>query len=92
MTRSVGSSTFGPPPDDSTYRRIKCDLAEAVRRWRLRSEMSPAELARRVHSRAAHVERIESDDPLVTLDLVVRSLIALGATPRDIALEIVRKS
>lgn len=92
MTRPVVSSAFGRPTEDSTYRRIKCDLAEAVRRWRLRSEMSPSELARRVHSRAAHVERLECDDPLVTLDLVVRSLIALGATPRDIALEIVRKT
>ena len=92
MTRPVGSDALGTSPGDSTYRRIKCDLADAVRRWRLRSEMSPSELARRVHSRPAHVERLESDDPLVTLDLVVRSLIALGATPRDIALEIVRKT
>jgi len=80
------------PPDDSAYIRIKLDLALAARRWRRRSEMSPGELAERLDRGASDSTRLAADDPLASLDLLVRSLLALGATRRDIALEIVRNT
>lgn len=73
------------PAADSAYEQIKLDLALAARRWHRRSE-----LAERLDSSPAAPTGLEADDPRVSLDLLVRSLLALGATRRDIALEIVR--
>ena len=44
----------------------------------------PGELARRLGSSQSRVAKMEAADPSVSLDLLVRSLFALGATPRDL--------
>ena len=82
----------GDPPDDSAYLQIKLDLALAARRWRRRSKVSRGELAEQLELGPSGPARLEVDDPAVTLDLLVRSLLLLGATRRDIALEIVRST
>ena len=81
----------GAAPGDSAYQKIKLDLALAARRWRQRSELSRNELAERIAASSAPTG-LEESEPPVSLDLLVRSLLALGATRRDIALEIVRDS
>src|SRR5688572_10414601 len=61
---------------------IRVALAAAVRARRTRERVSQAELAERMGSsqpRVAHLEQGEG-----TLDLLVRALLAMGATPREI--------
>jgi transcriptional regulator with XRE-family HTH domain len=41
------------------------------------------ELAKRIGSSQSRVAKIEATDPSVSLDALVRSLIALGATRKD---------
>ena len=43
------------------------------------------ELARRLGSSQSRVSKLEKADPTVTLDLMIRSMLAAGATSRDIA-------
>jgi len=69
---------------------LKLHLSLAVRRWLLRSEMNWRQLEQRVGSTGVGVRAIETLDASVSIDLLTRALLALGATQRDIALEIVR--
>lgn len=76
--------------DGSAYRQIRRDLALATKRWRRRGGVSQGELARRLGLDTPPTGGNMSEHESSSLDLLVRSLLALGATRRDIALEIVR--
>jgi transcriptional regulator with XRE-family HTH domain len=42
-------------------------------------------LAKRIESSQSRVAKMEAGDPSVSMDLLVRSLLSLGATPKEIA-------
>jgi len=63
---------------------LKLALADALRRARAARGMSQVALAERMRSSQSRVAKIEAGDPSVSLDLVVKALLAIGATPRDI--------
>lgn len=70
---------------DTRFLAIKRALARSLRERRRRKRLSQAELARLIHTSQSRIARMEAADATVTLDLLVRSLLALGATRRDIA-------
>ena len=49
------------------------------------SAVTQAELAKVVHSSQSRIAKMEAGDPSVTLDLLIRTLLALGASERDVA-------
>jgi transcriptional regulator with XRE-family HTH domain len=59
-------------------------LSGAVRRSRVKRKHSRLELAQRMKSNQSRIAKIEAGDPSVSLDLIVRALIASGASTRDI--------
>jgi predicted transcriptional regulator len=63
---------------------LKLALAEALRRTRTARGVSQVALAERMRSSQSRVAKIEAGDPSVSLDLVVKALLAVGATRRDI--------
>ncbi len=73
------------PDDDARWLRMRLGLVGAVRVARERSKLSQIELAERMGSSQSRVAKIESGDPSVSLDLMLRALIAAGATDIDIA-------
>jgi hypothetical protein len=75
---------------EADYALLKLHLSLAVRRWLVRSDLNWRQLEQRVGGAAAGVRSIEQLDASVSLDLLTRALLELGATQRDIALEIVR--
>ena len=48
-------------------------------------DSSPVELARRLKSSQSRVAKMEAGDSSVSVDLLVRSLFAIGARPKDLA-------
>jgi hypothetical protein len=51
-------------------------------------EAAPAgqvEVARMIHSSQSRVAKMEAGDPTASLDLLVKSLLAMGASRRDLA-------
>jgi predicted transcriptional regulator len=60
-------------------------LSQALRRWRTRKQLTQGELAEALGSSQSRVARMEAADSSVSVDLLVRSLLKLGATRRDIA-------
>ena len=64
---------------------IKLALAESVRQRRERAHLSQATLAQRLESSQSRVAKIEAADPQVSVDLLVRAHLALGASRADVA-------
>lgn len=62
---------------------LKLALVDAVRRTRKKQGMSQIDLAQRMHSSQSRIAKIEAGDASVSLDLIVRALIAAGASRKD---------
>ena len=73
-------------PEESAYIELKLALAENLREVRQNNHLTQKELARLIKSSQSRVAKMESGDPSVSLDLLIRSLFALGKTPRDLSL------
>jgi predicted XRE-type DNA-binding protein len=76
---------LGLTPDESAYIELKIALSRSVRTHRHRQNLTQTQTARLLNSSQSRVAKIESGDPSVSVDLLVRSLIALGATRKDVA-------
>ena len=63
---------------------LKVSLAGALRHARTKRGLSQVELAQRMRSSQSRVAKIETGDASVSLDLIVRALLAAGATRRDL--------
>ena len=71
--------------EEQTLVEIKLALADAVKAQREKNKLSQSALAARMKSSQSRVAKIESGDPSVTLDLLVRAVLAAGATKKDLA-------
>ena len=71
--------------EERAFIETKLALAMAVRERRKRHKLSQTQLARRLGSSQSRVAKMEAADASVSLDLLVRSLLNLGATQADIA-------
>jgi hypothetical protein len=81
---------LGLSEEEMAYVELRLRLADSLRKRRQRSNLSQVALAQLIGSSQSRVAKMESGDPSVSLDLLVRSLLALGATNRDLALAISR--
>lgn len=75
---------LGLTPEESAYIDLKLKLAASLRAKRLAARLTQAEIARMVGSSQSRVAKMEACDPTVTIDLLVRSLLALGVSGREI--------
>lgn len=82
---------LGLSPEESAFIEVKLALSESLRRRRQDKQLTQLAVARLVHSSQSRVAKMESGDPSVSLDLLVRSLLALGASKEDLAKTIGRK-
>lgn len=71
--------------DEDAYIELRLKLAEGLKQRRQRRNLSQVELAKAVQSSQSRVAKMEAGDPSVSLDLLVKSLIALGASTKDLA-------
>lgn len=72
-------------PGESEFVEIKLALAQRLRELREQHNWTQAEFARRVGSSQSRVAKMEAADPTVSVDLLVRSLLAVGADRRELA-------
>lgn len=72
-------------PEESAYVEMKLALCNALRQARQERHLTQAELATLLHSSQSRVAKMEAGDDTVSVDLVLRSLLALGRKPKDIA-------
>jgi DNA-binding XRE family transcriptional regulator len=70
--------------DEAQFVKIKLALARYLRQLREKRHWTQAELAKHVGSSQSRVAKMEAADPTVSVDLLVRSLLAIGADRRDL--------
>lgn len=71
-------------PGEAEFVEIKLALARRVRELREEHNWTQAEFARRVGSSQSRVAKMEAADRTVSVDLLVRSLLAAGADRREL--------
>ena len=72
-------------PEEAAFVEIKLALSDALRTRRQQAQRSQAQVAKQLGSSQSRVAKMEAGDPSVTLDLLVRALLALGATKKTVA-------
>ena len=71
--------------EESAYIALKIKLAAGLRQRRQQKGLSQLDLAGKLQSSQLRVAKMEAGDPSVSLDLLIRSLITLGASDRELS-------
>jgi len=64
---------------------LKLILSRGLRERRARRRLTQAQLARLLKSSQSRIAKMEAGDPSVSIDLLIRSLLALGTTQKELA-------
>jgi len=72
-------------PEEAAFVEIKLALSDALRTRRQQAQLSQAQVAKQLGSSQSRVAKMEAGDPSVSLDLLIRGLLALGATKKTVA-------
>jgi ParB-like chromosome segregation protein Spo0J len=75
-------------PEESAFVELKLALSGELRDRRNELGLSQVELADRLGSSQSRVAKMEASDPTVTVDLLIRGLLAVGASRKEIAVAI----
>jgi DNA-binding XRE family transcriptional regulator len=78
--------------EEAAYIELKLALGAELRVARAERHCTQAELARLMGSSQSRVAKMEAADPAVSIDLLVRALLALGRSSRQIGQTIARAS
>jgi DNA-binding XRE family transcriptional regulator len=78
--------------EEVAYIELKLELAKRLKAARIRCRLTQKELAMRIDSSQSRVAKMEVGDRSVSLDLLIKSLLALGVTNEDIGKAITHSS
>jgi len=72
-------------PDEVAYIEMKIGLSRSLKARRLKKKLSQQDLANMIQSSQSRIAKMEAGDPSVSIDLLVKSLLALGASRKELA-------
>jgi len=72
-------------PEEISYVELKLALSTSLKERRTKEKLSQVEVAKIVKTSQSRVAKMEAGDPSVSIDLLIKSLLALGASPKDLA-------
>ena len=75
---------LGLSPEEEVFVALKLALALSLKNRRQRKRLTQVELAKLLKSSQSRVAKMEAGDPAVSLDLIIRCLLALGADNREV--------
>jgi len=83
----VGSTRefLGLSNEEAAFVELKLTLSISLKKCRTNQGLSQTELAKRLRSSQSRVAKMEASDPAVSIDLLIRALLAAGAKRKDIA-------
>ena len=83
---TIGSAEefLGLSAEESAYIEMKLALSEKLKQRRQKKRITQAELAKLVSSSQSRVAKMEAGDPSVSIDLLVKSLLALGVSKKEL--------
>lgn len=87
--RKAGSGSvkdfLGLSDEEAALIEMRLSLSRSLRERRVGGGLSQSDLAARMGSSQSRIAKMEAADSSVSLDLLIRSLLSLGATTKDIA-------
>jgi predicted XRE-type DNA-binding protein len=72
-------------PEEEAIIEIRLALSKSVKKLRQQERLSQQKLAENINSSQSRVAKMEAADRSVSIDLLIKSLLSLGATREDIA-------
>ncbi|MEW6755390.1 MAG: helix-turn-helix transcriptional regulator [Candidatus Latescibacterota bacterium] len=72
-------------PEESHYIELRLKLAAGLRARRRGRRLTQVQAAKLLKSSQSRLAKMEAGDPSVSLDLLIRSHLALGSSPTDLA-------
>ena len=78
--------------EEDAFIELRLKLAEGLKVRRVRQGLTQVQLAKAVRSSQSRVAKMEAGDPTVSLDLLIRSLLVLGTTNRELGQIIAQRS
>ena len=82
---------LGLTPQEEAYIELRLKLADGLKLRRNSRGVTQTQLAQVLRSSQSRVAKMEAGDPTVSLDLLVKSLLALGTSNRELAAIITRR-
>jgi DNA-binding XRE family transcriptional regulator len=76
---------LGLSPEESAYIDMKLALSRSLKERRIKKRLSQVAFAEKIDSSQSRVAKMEAGDPSVSIDLLMKSLLALGASKKEVA-------
>lgn len=83
---------LGLTPEEEAFIEMKLSLSRSLKAMRRRKRISQENFAKLIKSSQSRVAKMEAGSASVSIDLLVKSLLALGASQKDLAKAISSKS
>lgn len=71
--------------EEVAYIEMKLALSKYLKDSRVRKKLTQDQLAKIVHSSQSRIAKMEAGDPSVSFDLLVKSLLSIGTSPKQLA-------
>jgi DNA-binding XRE family transcriptional regulator len=71
-------------PEEAAFVELKLALADFIRVLRRRNRWTQTAVAKKLGSSQSRVAKMEAADPSVSVDLMIRSLLVLGASRKEL--------
>lgn len=72
-------------PEEAALVEMRVALSRSLRARRLAAGLTQTTLAKQLGSSQSRVAKLEAADPSVSLELLIRALLAVGANRKDVA-------
>ena len=72
-------------PEEELFIDMKISLSHSLKELRMRKHMSQVDFAKLIKSSQSRVAKMEAGSASVSFDLLIKSLLALGASEKDLA-------
>jgi DNA-binding transcriptional regulator YiaG len=79
-------------PEEEAFIEMKMSLSQSLKEMRKRKRLSQVAFAKLIKSSQSRVAKMETGSSSVSIDLLIKSLLALGASQKDLAKAISSKS
>ncbi len=76
---------LGLTPEEAVYIELKLVLSDHLKKQRQQKRLTQVELGKLLRSSQSRVAKMEVGDPSVSLDLLIRALLALGVSRENLA-------
>lgn len=85
------SDFLGLSSEESALIEMRLALAQSLKEYRTKGALTQEQMAQKLRSSQARVAKMENADASVSLDLLIRSLLKLGASPKELGRTIGKK-